>query len=178
MKILVASDIHGSAHYMREIAARVESEGADLLVLLGDVFNHGPRNPFPTDYAPMQVADILNGMKERLVVIQGNCDSAVDQMVAEFHFVESALLLVGQKLVYCTHGHVFDKDHLPQLAQGDVLLYGHYHTVLCQEVDGVLCMNPGSVSLPKDENRAYILLSEDGAQIKTLEGEIIHKISW
>lgn len=161
MKIIIASDIHGSAYYARLLADVVGKEAPDVVALLGDVYNHGPRNPLPRDYAPMQVAEVLGAMADKLVVVKGNCDSEVDQMISAFHFVESAVLVAGGKKIYLTHGHLFNKDDLPALAAGDVLVYGHFHTVLDTTVQGVHVLNPGSISLPKDDCHAYILI-EDG----------------
>ena len=178
MKVLIASDLHGSAYYADRLIRIFEGSGADLLVLLGDVYNHGPRNPLPEGYAPMEVASQLNRVKDRLLVIQGNCDSQVDTLISEFHFVEDACLVLGGHKVYLTHGHVYHKDRLPAICPGDTLVYGHYHAVLCEDVDGVHVLNPGSISLPKDDHRAYILMVEKGAEILDLDGKRLAKMDF
>ena len=173
MKLLIASDIHGSAFWCERLTEAFRREGAERLLLLGDVLYHGPRNPLPEEYAPMHVAEMLNGIKDKLVVVRGNCDSAVDGMISEFGWVEEALLLVGNTKIYCTHGHVYNKDALPPLPNGAVLAYGHFHRVMCEEVGGVTVVNPGSISLPHDGHHAYIVVDEKGLTIRTLDGEML-----
>ena len=112
MKIVIASDLHGSAFYAQKLMDICYKEDADKLILLGDIYNHGPRNGLPKDYEPMKVAEILNGVKENLIVIKGNCDSEVDTMISEFDFVGDMLILSGKKTVYLTHGHIYNKDKM------------------------------------------------------------------
>ena len=84
MKLVIASDIHGSAYYCRKLLERLEEEKEDRLILLGDVLYHGPRNDLPKDYAPKEVIAMLNPLKEKILCVRGNCDTEVDQMVLEF----------------------------------------------------------------------------------------------
>ncbi len=171
MKILIASDIHGSAKFTKELAARFEEEGADRLVLLGDIYNHGPRNPLPEGYDPLGVAQVLNGMTERLTVIKGNCDSDVDTMISEFEFVAEAVLLSEGKQIFLQHGDRFSIDSLPKNC-GDAFIYGHYHTGFIERRGGVLVANCGSVSLPKGGTpRSYILLDGQTLILKELSGK-------
>ena len=172
MKIMVCSDIHGSFKYAEIIKDIFDKEKADKLLILGDLYYHGPRNPLPDDYNPKKVAEIFNGMKQRLVVIQGNCDSEVDQMISEFDFVKQAVLLLGQKSVFASHGHIFNKDTKP-VGQYNVVLYGHFHKAFLEKCDDIVYANPGSISLPKDGVRAYITLSEDEICLKSIEGNVI-----
>ena len=173
MKILIASDIHGSAFYMERVKERFFAEKADKLLLLGDIYNHGPRNPFPKDYAPQQVAEILNELKDRLIVVKGNCDSQVDTLISEFDFIDDTVIITGDKTVFCTHGHVYNKDNMPA-TRFDALIYGHFHTGFVERVNGVIVANAGSVSLPKNGTpHSYILLDGDKLILKTLDGEII-----
>lgn len=161
MKIMIASDVHGSSYYARLMADRFREEGADQLVLLGDIYNPGPRNPISDGYAPMQVADILNGLKDRLMVVKGNCDSQVDTLISEFHFADEAQLYVDGKKITLTHGHVFNKDNIPP-ACGDALIYGHFHTGFIFRSKDTVIANAGSVSLPKDGTAHSYLILEDG----------------
>lgn len=173
MKILIASDIHGSAYYMQKVKERFVAEKADKLLLLGDIYNHGPRNPFPKDYAPQEVAAILNGLKDRLIVVKGNCDSQVDTLISEFDFIEDSCIITEGKTVFCTHGHTYNKDNLPS-TRYDAIIYGHFHTGFIERVNGVIVANAGSVSLPKNGTpRSYILLEGNNLTLKTLDGEII-----
>ena len=178
MKIMIVSDLHGSAYYTRLLLAKMDEVGADMLALLGDIYNHGPRNPLPQEYAPLAVAEMLNGVKDKLLVIEGNCDSEVDRMISEFHFVSQACLVLGGHKLYLTHGHVYHACNLPCIQAGDTLVLGHYHVVKCQDVNGVHVLNPGSVSLPKDGHRAFILADENGAEILDLDGSLLVKMSF
>ncbi len=174
MKIFIASDIHGSKYWAQRILEQYEKEKADKLVLLGDIYYHGPRNPLPKDYAPMEVAKLLNAQKDKLLVIKGNCDAEVDQMISEFSFVENSMLLLDGKKIMFTHGHKLNKDNLIPGAY-DVLVYGHFHVNIMERKDGVLILNPGSVSLPKENSKSgYIILENDVAIQKDIEGNILN----
>ena len=142
MKFLIASDIHGSRIYAQRIADLLAEEGADQLILLGDIYNHGPRNPLPEGYDPMGVAKILNGMVDRLTVIKGNCDSDVDTMISDFEFVSEGILMSGGKKIFLQHGDRFSIDALPKNC-GDAFIYGHYHTGFIEGRGGVLVANCG-----------------------------------
>jgi len=149
MKIVIASDLHGSSYYAQKIKDIFIREQGELLVLLGDIYNHGPRNPFPKDYAPMQVAQTLNSLKDRLLVIKGNCDSEVDTLISEFDFSEFSQIFADGLKITLTHGHKFNKDNMPVNA-GDVMCYGHFHTGFIDTVGDVVVANAGSLSLPKE----------------------------
>ena len=115
-KLMIASDLHGSARYSELLLHRFRQEGAERLLLLGDLLYHGPRNDLPEGYAPKQVMPLLNGMKDRLLCVRGNCDAEVDQMVLEFPVLaDYAVLPVGRRLVYATHGHVYNTKNPPPL---------------------------------------------------------------
>lgn len=173
MKVVIASDLHGSSYYARKIKEIFERENGDLLALLGDIYYHGPRNPFPKDYAPMQVADVLNSLKDRLLVIKGNCDSEVDTLVSEFDFNEFSQIFVDGLKVTLTHGHKFNKDNMPANA-GDVMCYGHYHTGFITQVGDVVVANAGSLSLPKEGTpNSYLTIENNYIALKDIEGNII-----
>ena len=172
MKLLVATDIHGSAYFAERVVQKFKESDAELLVLLGDVYNHGPRNPFPKDYAPMKVAELLNSVSDRILAIQGNCDSEVDGMISDFTFVKHNVLPLGGRKLFLTHGHVYNKDNLPPLACGDVMLYGHFHVNEVSVVNGVYCVNLSSASLPKDVS-SYALVDEKGVTIYDFDGNVI-----
>ena len=164
MKWMIASDLHGSAYYCRKMLEAFEREGADRLFLLGDLLYHGPRNDLPREYAPKEVIPLLNGKKEKLLCVRGNCDAEVDQMVLEFPVLaDYAVLPVGQRLIYATHGHIYHVKNLPPLAPGDVLLHGHTHVPAWTEFgQGNLYLNPGSVSIPKENSPHSCMVLEDG----------------
>ena len=178
MKFLIASDIHGSSYYTDKILEVAKNENADKIILLGDIFNHGPRNPLPKDYAPLKVAESLNAVKDDLIVIQGNCDSQVDTMISDFDFVPHALVVSGDKTVFCTHGHVYNKDSMPKTTFNAVI-YGHFHVCFIEKLDsGIIVANPGSVSLPKNDTKpSYLILEEGTLTLKTLEGETVKSVN-
>ena len=175
MKILIASDIHGSALYCRRLIEEYEKEKADRLFLLGDILYHGPRNDLPDEYAPKKVIGMLNEKKDEIFCVRGNCDTEVDQMVLNFPILaDYAVLAVGDRLVYATHGHVFNENNLPPLKKGDILLNGHTHVPKCTEHESFVYMNPGSVSIPKENSaRGYIILENGVFTWKSLDGDII-----
>lgn len=172
MKLFVATDVHGSAYFAERIVDEFKRSNCDLLILLGDVYNHGPRNPFPKDYAPMKVAEAFNEVASKLVAVKGNCDSEVDQMISEFPFVQQVIIPFGNHRMYFTHGHVYNKDNLPSLTAGDLLFYGHFHKNEITEVDGVTCVNVSSASLPKDES-AYCIADGAGITLFGFDGKVI-----
>ena len=181
MKWMIASDLHGSAYYCRKMLEAFEREGADRLFLLGDLLYHGPRNDLPREYAPKEVIPLLNGKKEKLLCVRGNCDAEVDQMVLEFPVLaDYAVLPVGQRLIYATHGHIYHVKNLPPLAPGDVLLHGHTHVPAWTEFgQGNLYLNPGSVSIPKENSpHSYMILEENTMQWKELESSaVFHELT-
>ena len=181
MKWMIASDLHGSAYYCRKMLEALEREGADRLFLLGDLLYHGPRNDLPREYAPKEVIPLLNGKKEKLLCVRGNCDAEVDQMVLEFPVLaDYAVLPVGRRLIYATHGHIYHVKNLPPLAPGDVLLHGHTHVPAWTEFgQGNLYLNPGSVSIPKENSpHSYMTLEENTMQWKELESSaVFHELT-
>lgn len=180
MKLLFASDLHGSAYYAEKLEELIRNEAPDKTVLLGDLLYHGPRNDLPEGYAPKEVIPMLNGMKPKLLCVRGNCDAEVDQMVLDFPILaDYAVLPVGQRLVYATHGHVHNLKNLPPLAPGDILLHGHTHIPAWTEFgEGNLYLNPGSLSIPKEGSaHSYMTLEGKTFRWKTLEGETYHELS-
>ena len=177
MKFLIASDLHGSAFYAEKLVEVISKENVDKCILLGDIYNHGPRNPLPNNYAPMRVAEVLNGIKEKLIVLKGNCDSAVDTMISEFSFIEEMALVSGDKTVFLTHGHVYNKDNMPR-TKFDAVIYGHFHTGFIENNGGVVVANTGSLSLPKNGTpNSYIILEDNRLYLKDLDGNIIKDVN-
>lgn len=171
IRLLIASDIHGSAKYAGELLAAFGREGADKLILLGDILYHGPRNPLPEEYAPAEVAKLLGGVKENILCVRGNCDSEVDQMVLPFPaLADYAAVFADGVNIYLAHGH----REAPPLNGADVYITGHTHVPLNTRAEGFLHLNPGSVALPKDEKetRGYILYENGVFYFKTLDGKV------
>ena len=169
MIFIIASDIHGSATYCKRLVEIFNGEKADKLLLLGDILYHGPRNPLPDGYNPAEVARLLNGIKSKILCIKGNCDSEVDQLVLEFNVLSDNALVCADGLnIYLSHGH----REVPPLLKGDIYLTGHTHVPLKEDL-GYIHLNPGSVSLPKEDSpHSYILYKDGCFYFKTLDGKI------
>ena len=179
MKYMFASDIHGSAYYCRKMLDAFEKEGAERLVLLGDLLYHGPRNDPPKEYAPKQVIPMLNAMKDKIYAVRGNCEAEVDQMVLDFPVMaDYCILAIDGKTFYATHGHVYNQNNLPPLCQGDILIHGHTHVLKVEQMEGYILLNPGSVSIPKEGNPPTYAVLEDGIfSIKDFQGNIVKSIA-
>lgn len=174
MKWMIASDIHGSAYYCEQLMQAYREEKADKLLLLGDILYHGPRNDLPKDYNPKKVISILNDMKNNICCVRGNCDTEVDQMVLSFPILaDYCVLPIGKRLLYATHGHVYNENSLPPISEGDILLNGHTHIPACVEHESYIYMNPGSVSIPKQDSwHGYMILENNVFYWKDLQGNI------
>ncbi|TKI03832.1 phosphodiesterase [Martelella alba] len=150
MKLLMASDIHGSLTAARQILSLFDRCGADWLILLGDLLYHGPRNPLPAEYRPAEVAAALNACADRIIAVRGNCDSEVDQMMLSFPITAPwQQVLLERSRLFLTHGHLYSPTARPPLRPGDILAYGHTHIPQAERLDDIICFNPGSVSMPK-----------------------------
>lgn len=177
MKLMIASDIHGSACYCREMLEAFAREEADKLLLLGDILYHGPRNDLPKDYAPKEVISLLNARKSQLLCVRGNCDTEVDQMVLEFPILaDYCILYVKNRVIFATHGHHYNQMAMPPMQLGDILLHGHTHIPAWELMENNnLYFNPGSVSIPKEgSKRGYMMLTEEEVLWKDLGGTVYH----
>ena len=178
MKYLVVSDIHGSSYYARKIEEIINREKPDKIILLGDLYYHGPRNPLTEEYAPKDVADILNSHKDKILAVRGNCDAEVDQMISEFKLEENLRLEIGGKKFFFTHGHKFNIDIWPK-EDFDVLVYGHFHTGFIKEFEGKLFVNAGSISLPKNGTKnSYLIIDETKISLKDVGGNAIEEVKY
>lgn len=179
MKYLVVSDIHGSGFYARKLEEIINIENPDKIILLGDLYYHGPRNPLTQEYAPKEVAGILNSHKDKILAVRGNCDAEVDQMISEFKLEENIKLDIGGKKFFFTHGHKYNIDVLPN-EEFDVMVYGHFHTGFIKEKDGKIFVNAGSISLPKNNTKnSYLIIDENKIILKDVDRNVedytIHK---
>ncbi|MBQ5969397.1 MAG: phosphodiesterase [Clostridia bacterium] len=179
MKWMIAADLHGAAACCENLLKAFDREGAGRLILLGDLLYHGPRNDLPADYDPKRVIALLNPRRRQLLCVRGNCDAEVDQMVLDFPILaEYALLPVGERLIFMTHGHRYNQTNLPPMNAGDVLLHGHTHVPAWEPVGDVLYCNPGSAALPKaGSERSYMTLEDGVLQWKTLDGTAFHSLT-
>lgn len=174
MKIFIASDIHGSAFYCKKLLERIKKEKPDRIILVGDILYHGPRNDLPKDYNPKEVIKMLNELTTPIVSVRGNCDSEVDQMVLKFPILADYLLLaIGKKTIFVTHGHLYNKNNLPPLNKGDILLCGHTHVQCFEEINDIVYMNCGSVSIPKEDGyHGYMIIEDNNITWKDLDGNV------
>lgn len=178
MKYMIASDIHGSAYYCEKMLEARVRENPGKLILLGDILYHGPRNDLPKDYAPKKVIAMLNPLKDQIFCVRGNCDTEVDQMVLDFPILaDYGILAIGDTLVYITHGHNYNMQTPPPLQKGDILLHGHTHVPAWTEFgNDNIYLNPGSVSIPKENSAHSYMTLEDGVFIwKDLDGKEYHR---
>lgn len=177
MKLLIASDLHGSAYYCEKLLDAFQQERAERMLLLGDLLYHGPRNDLPREYDPKAVLTLLNRQKESLFCVRGNCDTEVDQMVLEFPILaDYGVVLLENRLAYISHGHKYTPWNLP-LQAGDIFIQGHTHVPMCQEREGVLWLNPGSVSIPKENSHHQYMIYENGVFVwKDFAGSTLHTL--
>lgn len=172
MKYLIISDIHGSQYYANKINEIYQKENPDKIILLGDLYYHGPRNSLPKEYNPMEVAKILNDLKEKILCVKGNCDAEVDEMISEFDFNDNICMNIKGLEFLFTHGHKYNIDNTPENV--DVVVYGHLHTGFIKEKDGVIYVNAGSISLPKNYTKnSYLIIDENKIILKDVDGNIL-----
>lgn len=180
MKIMIASDIHGSAYYCQKMIEAFHREGADKLLLLGDILYHGPRNDLPEQYSPKEVIEMLNPLKNSILCVRGNCDTEVDQMVLDFPVLaEYCLINTGSRTIFATHGHKYNENSLPPISEGEILLNGHFHVPAFRILDGgIIYMNPGSVSIPKENSEHQYMTAEDNNfKWKELDGSVLREVT-
>ncbi len=180
MKYFVLSDIHGCITYLEKALDIFENSDCDKLLLLGDLLYHGPRNPLVDEYSPIKVIELLNKYSDKIIAVRGNCDSEVDQMVLEFPIMSDYTQLVLDGInVFVTHGHLFDENNLPKLKSGDVFINGHYHVPVAKQLNGIYLLNPGSITLPKENSKhSYAILSEKIFEIFDLENNLIKHMNF
>ena len=175
MKCLIVADIHGSRYYTEKLDNIINEEKPDKIILLGDLYYHGPRNPLPKEYEPKRVAEILNSYKEEILAVRGNCDAEVDQTISEFKIEENLVLEMSGKKIFFTHGHKYNMDNLPN-ERIDMLVYGHFHTGFIKEKEGIIFVNAGSITLPKNNTKnSYLIIDEEKVFLKDIDGNILEE---
>lgn len=174
MKLMIASDIHGSAYYCRKMIEAYKQEKADRLLLLGDILYHGPRNDLPKEYNPKAVIHMLNVMKQELLCVRGNCDTEVDQMVLEFPILaDYCLLEFDGHTIFAAHGHQYSPANVPPLKKGDILLNGHTHIPANKDMGFYTYMNPGSISVPKENSAHGYMIYNRNFYWKDIDGNLL-----
>ena len=178
MKLFFMSDIHGSLKYAKLGIDVFIKENADYMVILGDVLYHGPRNPLPEEYNPKEVANLINKYKNKIIGVRGNCDADVDHMLLEYPcMMDYNVILADNKRVFITHGHIYNEKNRLNMAEGDVLIYGHTHIPVAKKENDIYIINPGSISYPKENNpHSYGILEDNVFYIKDICGNVIKSI--
>lgn len=199
MRYLVLSDLHGATQELAKALTYFDKYHCDFLVLLGDLLNHGPRNPIPGSYEPPKVIEMLNNMHDKVISVRGNCDGEVDGMMfsfpcnAPYHIIlvpnpngpdEDGRTKV-QKL-FLTHGHLYKIDNDDQekaialrdkigLKENDIVLSGHTHIAgVFKKSNGLVNVNPGSPILPKGGTKAgFALILEDHIECRDLDDNLV-----
>lgn len=176
MKLFICSDIHGSLFYCQKMLDSYKNEKADRILILGDILYHGPRNDLPKDYNPKAIIELLNPLKEEILCVRGNCEAEVDQMVLDFPvFADYCIINDNNTTIFASHGHIYNENNLPPLKKGDILLNGHTHVPKCTEHENYIYMNPGSVSIPKENSHhGYMIFENDSFLWKDFDGNIIN----
>lgn len=174
MKLMIASDLHGSVACTERLLKRMDEENPKKLVLLGDLLYHGPRNVLPMRYDTARVAELLNARRSSLFCVRGNCDTEVDQAVLQFPILsDSGLLFVDGLTLFATHGHLY----APPFSPGDILLHGHTHVPEHTSFGDNLVLNPGSTTLPRGGSKNSYMTYEDGLFLwKTLDGDVFDRL--
>ena len=163
MKILFASDIHGSECYAKKLVDKYCELNCNKMILLGDILYHGPRNDLPQGYNPKGVITLLNAMSDEILCVRGNCEAEVDQMVLDFSCMSDSMIMYEKgRMLFITHGHLFNKENPPKLKSGDVLIHGHTHVQTVERFGNNIYINPGSVSIPKEDNPPTFMIYENG----------------
>ena len=175
MRIMIASDLHGSFECGKELLLRFEEEKCEKLLLLGDLLYHGARNDLPGGYDTKALTAHLNHYKDRILAVRGNCDAEIDQTVLEFPIMSDFLtLFVDGREWIATHGHIFNEDRMMPHSSGAVLLHGHTHLKVTEKRDDFYYVNPGSVSIPKDDAfGSYMVYENNRFTLKKLSGEAL-----
>ena len=178
MKLLFASDIHGSEYYTRILLDKYKELNCEKMVLLGDVLYHGPRNDLPKGYNPKGVIKLLNDICSEIISVRGNCEAEVDQMVLDFPCMsDSVIMFESGKMFFITHGHLFNKENPPKLKSGDILIHGHTHVQTIEKFGENYYINPGSISIPKENNPPSFMVYENGCfKIYDFEMNVLNEV--
>ena len=178
MKYLLLSDIHGCLPSLEQALRFYEEQHCDMLCILGDILNYGPRNGIPDGIDPKGIAERLNALKDNIIAVRGNCDSEVDQMLLEFPIMADYALVVDEGVrLFLTHGHIYNVEHQPT-GRHDIFFYGHTHRwSLAPSPHGIVC-NLGSITFPKDDNApTFAVYEHRTVTIHSLNGDVLKQLS-
>lgn len=175
MKWMIASDIHGSAHYCKMMLEQYQKEGSAAPASSWGYSLSWPKKRFAKRICAKRGSlDAQRCIKRKFSACGETAMRKWTKLVLQFPILaDYALLAVGKRALYATHGHLFSQENLPPLQEGDILLNGHTHVPKCTVHESYLYMNPGSVSLPKENSYHGYMTMEDGLFLwKGLQGEI------
>lgn len=176
---LIASDIHGSKGSAQKILELDNKYNFKNIYLLGDINYNGARNVPPSDYSPIDVCKILGNLVSKITFICGNCDSRVDAFVFKKEFKDIVTFSLNDFKFYLTHGDLISKDNL-KLNDKEILMYGHTHIYELTKENNHYFINPGSISLPKNNNpRTYIIFDDEkmSFSLYNIEDELIEVLT-
>ena len=179
MKWFIASDIHGSEYYCKKLMKQFKEEKADRILFLGDILYHGPRNDLPKEYNPKNVITLLNKYSDKIISVRGNCDTEVDQMMLDFPVLQEYTIITDEDIIiFATHGHIYNENNPPGFVKNNIFLYGHTHIPCCTNQNHITYINPGSVSMPKENSHnGYITYESGEFKWKDLDGNIMNYLS-
>lgn len=170
MKYLICSDIHGSIDSVNFLIKEFKNNNCDMIICLGDILYHGPRNDLPQAYAPKEVIKALNPLKDRIICVKGNCEAEVDQMVLDFKIHDFLDLKINGLNTHLEHGHHLDLYK----GKSDIVLYGHTHIPVIHANGNQLFINPGSITLPKEgSKRGYAIWDDNKITLYTINKQIV-----
>lgn len=178
MNLLVLSDIHGNSKALDKVLSlNLEYQ---CLLIVGDSLYHGPRNPILEGYDPQKVSVILNSIKVPIIAVRGNCDAEVDQMLLEFPMMQDYTTTnLNNLLITMSHGHLFDPYDHAILSKCDLYITGHTHLPILKQNQGFIMFNPGSISLPKENNPpTFGYITESTIEIRTLDNKTFKSITY
>ncbi|OPJ56489.1 phosphodiesterase [Alkalithermobacter paradoxus] len=161
MKIGVMSDTHGSLKYFEKALDVLKD--CDYILHGGDILYHGPRNPLPDGYSPMDLSKKINTLNN-IIFTCGNCDSDVDQMVIT-HPIQTpyVFLELGKFRMFMCHGYKKEKEEFIQMAKNfksNIFISGHTHIKELYKDGDLIVLNPGSTSIPKDDSHSVAIIED------------------
>lgn len=180
MRLLVASDLHGSIESLSFLLDKAKELTPDSLVLLGDLVYHGPRNPLPQGYdtrSMLKTMPDLSALPCPVIAVRGNCDAEVDLGLLPFAVTETAWIEADGLHIFASHGHHLPENPpCPGFKPGTVFMRGHTHVPRGESLGGLHFWNPGSLSLPKSGfPRSYGLVENGVFRVLDMQGrELLH----
>ena len=165
MKILIVSDIHGNYLNMKKV---IDNEvNFDYFFLLGDVLS----GPDIEGYDPDRLAELLNEYSSKIFYVSGNCDVSRMDLLDFYMDRDYMFIPIDKKMFFLTHGHLYNEHHLPDIEMDfNVYMQGHTHIPVMKEENGIVYLNPGSITLPKGmSDKSYIIYQDGDFILKDLE---------